>query len=77
MVMFIVVNGIGVVIEIVFENRFMYVVEFNRMGVNIKIDGRSVVVNGVDELYGVVVNVIDLRVGVVFILCGFIVEGEI
>ncbi len=52
MAMLTVANGTGVVIETVFENRFMHVAEFNRMGANIKIDGRSAVVNGVDELHG-------------------------
>ncbi len=41
----------------------MHVAEFNRMGANIKIDGRSVVVNGVDELHGAAVNATDLRAG--------------
>ena len=43
-----VANGTGVVIETVFENRFMHVAEFNRMGANIKIEGRSAIVTGVD-----------------------------
>ncbi len=41
----------------------MHVAEFNRMGANIKIDGRSAVVNGVDELHGAAVNATDLRAG--------------
>ena len=56
-------NGTGVVIETVFENRFMHVAEFNRMGANIKIEGRSAIVKGVDKLHGAKVNATDLRAG--------------
>ncbi|MDR0879090.1 MAG: UDP-N-acetylglucosamine 1-carboxyvinyltransferase [Clostridioides sp.] len=76
MAMLTIANGTGVVIETVFENRFMHVSEFNRMGADIKIDGRSAVVNGVDELHGADVNATDLRAGAALILCGLIAEGE-
>ena len=69
-------NGTGVVIETVFENRFMHVAEFNRMGANIKIEGRTAVVEGVKELNGAKVNATDLRAGAALILCGLIAEGE-
>jgi UDP-N-acetylglucosamine 1-carboxyvinyltransferase len=71
-----VANGTGVVIETVFENRFMHVAEFNRMGANIKIEGRSAIVTGVDKLYGSKVKATDLRAGAALILCGLIAEGE-
>ena len=76
MAMLTVANGTGVVIETVFENRFMHVAEFNRMGANIKIDGRSAVVKGVKELRGAEVNATDLRAGAALILCGLVAEGE-
>ena len=76
MAMFTVSKGTGVVIETVFENRFMHVAEFNRMGANIKIEGRTAVVEGVDELKGAKVNATDLRAGAALILCGLIAEGE-
>ena len=60
----------------VFENRFMHVAEFNRMGADIKIEGRTAVVKGVDQLYGANVNATDLRAGAALILCGLIAEGE-
>lgn len=75
MAMLTVADGTGVVIETVFENRFMHVTEFNRMGANIKIDGRSAVVNGVDSLVGADVTATDLRAGAALILCGLIAEG--
>lgn len=75
MAMLTVAEGTGVVIETVFENRFMHVNEFNRMGANIKIDGRSAVVNGVDKLVGADVTATDLRAGAALILCGLIADG--
>ena len=76
MAMLTVSKGTGVVIETVFENRFMHVSEFNRMGANIKIEGRSAIVEGVEKLYGAKVNATDLRAGAALILCGLIAEGE-
>ena len=76
MAMLTVSKGTGVVIETVFENRFMHVAEFNRMGANIKIEGRTAIVEGVDKLYGAKVNATDLRAGAALILCGLIAEGE-
>ena len=76
MAMLTVAQGTGVVIETVFENRFMHVAEFNRMGANIKIEGRTAVVEGVDQLNGAKVNATDLRAGAALILCGLIAEGE-
>ena len=76
MAMLTVSKGTGVVIETVFENRFMHVAEFNRMGANIKIEGRSAIVEGVEKLYGSKVNATDLRAGAALILCGLIAEGE-
>lgn len=75
MAMLTVAKGTGVVIETVFENRFMHVAEFNRMGANIKIEGRTAVVEGVEELNGAKVNATDLRAGAALILCGLIAEG--
>lgn len=76
MAMLTIANGSGVVTETVFENRFMHVAEFNRMGANIKIEGKSAVVNGVSKLHGAKVNATDLRAGAALILCGLMAEGE-
>lgn len=76
MAMLTIADGTAVVIETVFENRFMHVAEFNRMGADIKIEGRSAIVNGVDKLYGAKVNATDLRAGAALILCGLVAEGE-
>ena len=76
MAMLTVANGSGTVIETVFENRFLHVAEFNRMGADIKIEGRSAIVKGVKKLHGAKVNATDLRAGAALILCGLIAEGE-
>lgn len=71
-----VASGTSVVIETVFENRFMHVDELKRMGANIKIEGRSAVVQGVDGLEGAQVKATDLRAGAALILAGMIAEGK-
>ena len=67
--------GISIITENVFENRFMYVEELNRMGANIKIDGHHAVINGVDRLSGAPVKAFDLRAGAAMVLAGLAAEG--
>ena len=55
-------EGTSVITETVFENRFMHVDEFKRMGAKIRIEGRSAIVEGVAKLKGADVNATDLRV---------------
>ena len=50
--------------------------QITRMGADIKIEGRSAIVKGVNQLYGAKVNATDLRAGAALILCGLIAEGE-
>ena len=71
-----VVNGVSVITETVFENRFMHVAELQRMGANIKIDGRTAAVEGTLKLTGCEVKATDLRAGAAMILSGLIAEGE-
>ena len=54
-------EGTSVITETVFENRFMHVEEFRRMNANMKIEGRSVIVEGLCELQGAQVQATDLR----------------
>lgn len=68
-------QGTSVVIETVFENRFMHVDELKRMGANIKIDGRSAIVQGVDKLMSAPVKATDLRAGAALILAGLVSDG--
>lgn len=69
------INGASVITETIFENRFMHVSELNRMGTNIKIDGRSAFIEGVDRLTGTDVRATDLRAGAALILSGLIADG--
>jgi UDP-N-acetylglucosamine 1-carboxyvinyltransferase len=70
-----VVPGISIITENVFENRFMYVDELNRMGANIKIDGHHAVIKGVKNLSGAPVKAFDLRAGAVMVLAGLVADG--
>ena len=76
MAMLAVAEGTGFVTETVFENRFMHVDELKRMGANIKIDGRTAVVQGVSKLTGCQVKATDLRAGAAMVLAGLVAEGE-
>ncbi|EPP16102.1 UDP-N-acetylglucosamine 1-carboxyvinyltransferase [Megasphaera sp. BL7] len=69
-------QGTSVVTETVFENRFMHVDEFKRMGAKIRIEGRSAIVEGVPKLKGASVNATDLRAGAALVLAGLVAEGE-
>lgn len=67
--------GTSVAIETVFENRFMHVDEFKRMGANIKIDGRSAIIEGIESLTSAPVKATDLRAGAALVLVGLIADG--
>ena len=70
------IKGTGIVTETIFENRFMHVGELLRMGANIKIDGRTAVVEGVKKLSGTQVRATDLRAGMALVLAGLCAEGK-
>ncbi|KQL39918.1 MULTISPECIES: UDP-N-acetylglucosamine 1-carboxyvinyltransferase [Bacillaceae] len=68
-------NGTGMITETVFENRFMHVEEFRRMNANIKIEGRSTIIHGPNDLQGAEVAATDLRAAASLILAGLVVDG--
>lgn len=68
-------QGTSVITETVFENRFMHVEEFRRMNADIKIEGRSVIMNGPSNLQGAEVAATDLRAAAALILTGLVAEG--
>ena len=70
-----VAKGPSVVIETVFENRFMHVGEFNRMGANIKTDGNCAIIPGNKKLQGAQVVATDLRAGAAVVLTGLVADG--
>ena len=71
-----VARGTSVITETVFENRFMHVDELKRMGANIKIEGRSAVVEGVSTLQGCPVKATDLRAGAALVLAALAASGQ-
>ena len=70
------IKGHSEVEETVFENRFMHVPEFNRMGTNISIRHGIANVECVDKLYGTNVMASDLRAGAALVVAGLIADGE-
>lgn len=71
-----VAQGTSIVTETVFENRFMHAEELRRMGADIKIEGRSAVVEGTEKLMGAQVKATDLRAGAALIIAGLVAQGE-
>ncbi len=69
------VNDPSLVIETVWENRFMHVDELNRMGADIKLDGRTALIKPTN-LTGAKVTATDLRAGAALILAGLVAQGE-
>ena len=69
-------EGMGVITENVFENRFTHAGDLNRMGAHILCTGRTAVVRGVPELYGAHVTARDLRGGAALVLAGLRARGE-
>ncbi len=69
-------EGSGAITESVFENRFMHVQEMQRMGANIKVEGNTAIVTGVDRLVAAPVMATDLRASASLILAGLVAEGQ-
>ncbi|MBP2076207.1 UDP-N-acetylglucosamine 1-carboxyvinyltransferase [Oceanobacillus polygoni] len=69
-------KGTSVITETVFENRFMHVEEFRRMNANMKIEGRSVIIEGLSDLQGAEVAATDLRAAAALILAGLVGDGH-
>lgn len=71
-----VAKGTSIVTEGVWDSRFQYVDELERMGANIRVDGKMAVVEGVDHLEGAPVRATDLRGGAGMVIAGLIARGE-
>lgn len=69
-------NGSSLVVESIFENRFKYVDELARMGTNIKVEGNTAMVIGVNKLRGASLKAPDLRAGAALVLAGLAAEGQ-
>ena len=69
-------KGIGVVKETVFENRFQHLLELQRMGAKVKIDGHTAILTGIDNLKAAPVMATDLRASASLVLAGLAAKGE-
>jgi UDP-N-acetylglucosamine 1-carboxyvinyltransferase len=68
-------EGVGTVIETIFENRFMHMLEMRRLGADIRIEGNTAVIHGVDKLTAAPVMATDLRASASLVLAGLVAEG--
>ncbi|MET0010555.1 MAG: UDP-N-acetylglucosamine 1-carboxyvinyltransferase, partial [Candidatus Thiodiazotropha sp. 6PLUC4] len=71
-----VAEGVGIVTETIFENRFMHVHELQRMGAQIKLEGNTAICTGIEKLTGAPVMATDLRASASLVLAGLVAEGE-
>jgi len=69
-------DGLSHIKETIFENRFMHVPELMRMGADIRVEGDTAIVHGVERLRGAPVMATDLRASVSLVLAGLAAEGE-
>ncbi len=69
-------DGVGVISETIFENRFMHVQELLRLGADIRVEGHTAIVRGVEKLSGAPVMATDLRASASLILAGLVADGE-
>jgi len=71
-----VASGTSIITETVFENRFMHVQELERMGANIRLEGNTAIINGVDGFTGAPVMATDLRASASLVLAGLVAKGD-
>ena len=69
-------DGTANIYETVFENRFMHILELNRMGCDITVKGNHAMIKGVKSIYGAEVMATDLRASASLILAGLCAKGE-
>ena len=69
-------EGVGIITETVFENRFMHVQELQRMGADIILESNTAIVNGIDKLTAAPMMATDLRASASLVLAGLVADGE-
>jgi UDP-N-acetylglucosamine 1-carboxyvinyltransferase len=69
-------NGVGTVVETIFENRFMHMLEMRRMGAEIRLEGNTAIIHGVAELTAAPVMATDLRASASLVLAGLVAKGR-
>lgn len=70
-----VAKGTSIMIENIFESRYKYAQELNKMGAKITIEGKTAIIRGVRKLYGAEVKATDLRGGAALVLAGLVAKG--
>ncbi len=68
-------SGVSVITESIYDTRFRYCAELNRMGASIKVDTKIAVISGVDRLHGCTVHACDLRAGAAMVIAGLCADG--
>jgi UDP-N-acetylglucosamine 1-carboxyvinyltransferase len=71
-----VARGTALITETIFENRFMHALELQRLGADIRLEGNTAVVKGVERLQGASVMATDLRASAGLVIAGLVAEGE-
>jgi UDP-N-acetylglucosamine 1-carboxyvinyltransferase len=71
-----VADGVSTIIETIFENRFMHMLEMRRLGADIRIEGNTAIVRGVPKLTAAPVMATDLRASASLVLAGLVAEGR-
>jgi UDP-N-acetylglucosamine 1-carboxyvinyltransferase len=70
-----VADGVGTIVETIFENRFMHMLEMRRMGAEIRLEGNTAIIRGVPKLTAAPVMATDLRASASLVLAGLVAEG--
>jgi UDP-N-acetylglucosamine 1-carboxyvinyltransferase len=68
-------DGVGTIVETIFENRFMHMLEMRRMGAEIRLEGNTAIIKGVPKLTAAPVMATDLRASASLVLAGLVAEG--
>jgi UDP-N-acetylglucosamine 1-carboxyvinyltransferase len=71
-----VAQGVGTIVETIFENRFMHMLEMRRMGAEIRLEGNTAIIHGVKRLTAAPVMATDLRASASLVLAGLVAEGR-
>jgi UDP-N-acetylglucosamine 1-carboxyvinyltransferase len=71
-----VANGVGTITETIFENRFMHMLEMRRLGAEIRLEGNTAIIHGVEKLTAAPVMATDLRASASLVLAGLVAEGR-
>src|SRR6202000_366751 len=71
-----VASGVGTIIETVFENRFMHMLEMRRMGAEIALEANTAIIKGVERLTAAPVMATDLRASASLVLAGLVADGR-